>query len=102
MSDMVREEKEKFEGVHTKLNIPVRFNRVWSGHRFTDEECQKLLNGEVIGFMATSKKGTEFRAVGLLAQQEFNGHSYWGFRLDTNAIPNAVLKSPSLVAERYN
>ncbi|UAJ81708.1 type IA DNA topoisomerase (plasmid) [Leifsonia sp. ZF2019] len=34
----------------------VRFGRVWSGHRFTDQECAALLAGEEISFTAISAK----------------------------------------------
>ena len=90
--DGMREEVERYEGVHIPTGQPVRFKRVWAGHRFTDDECQKLLNGEDITFIALSKKGTEFNASGNLAEQEFNGHSYWGFQMNTNVIPESWCK----------
>ena len=49
---------EKFEGVLKSTNEVIKFKRVWGGHRFTDEECQRLLDGEVISFTAKSARST--------------------------------------------
>lgn len=58
----------------------VSFKKVWSGHEFTDEECQKLLNGEEITIDAISAKtGKSFKCKGILAKQEFQGHPFVGF-----------------------
>lgn len=69
---------ERFEGewngeaVHPK--------RVWSGHRFSDDEVEKLLAGEEIEIEATSAKtGNTFRCRGKLSRQEYNGQEYVGF-----------------------
>ena len=72
------EAAEKFEGVWKKKKVSVK--RVWSGHRFTDEECEKLLAGETIevpGILA--KNGNTYTAVGKLSEQTFNGRKYVGF-----------------------
>lgn len=68
------------EGVWKKQKI--RFKRVWSGHRFTDEECAALLAGGEISFPAKSKSGNDYVAVGKLAKQTYNGRSYVGFKAD--------------------
>lgn len=61
----------------------VNFKREWSGHRFTDEECEALCRGEMISFSAVSaKKGTSFEAKGKLAEQTFKGNKYVGFQAD--------------------
>ena len=78
---------EKFEGVLKSTNEVIKFKRVWCGHRFTDEECQQLLDGEVISFTAKSAKGNEYTAEGKLEEQEYNGYTYWGFKFNPNKFP---------------
>lgn len=61
----------------------ISFKRVWSGHKFTDEEIVRLLNGETIAFSALSQKtGSTYMASGKLSQQTLNGHKFWGFKPD--------------------
>ena len=58
----------------------VSFKRNWSGHYFTDEECQKLCNGEEITIDAVSSKTNKpYKCKGILADQEFQGHPFVGF-----------------------
>ena len=58
----------------------VSFKRNWSGHHFTDEECQKLCNGEEITIDAVSSKTNKpYKCKGILADQEFQGHPFVGF-----------------------
>lgn len=87
MSGQQFEEKEKVEGEFNGEIIS--FNREWSGHRFTDEEVDKLLNGEEISFEAVSRKGSTYTAYGVLAEQEYNGNTFYGFKpdFDTPRIP---------------
>lgn len=74
--------KEKAEGVWAETGETIRFNREWSGHRFTDEEVHKLLAGEMIEITAVSKKsGNEFGAKGRLEPQTFSGTKFIGFKL---------------------
>lgn len=69
---------ERFEG--TWEGEEVHPKRVWSGHRFTDEECEKLLAGEEIEIEATSAKtGKAFRCAGKLSRQTYNGKDFVGF-----------------------
>lgn len=75
-------EKEKVTGEYTPTAEEVKFNREWGGHRFTEEEIKKLLDGEEISFDAKSKKGNEYTAKGKLEEQTFNGHKFWGFKPD--------------------
>lgn len=60
----------------------INFKRVWGGHRFSDDEVQKLLAGEKINFQAKSKRGTEYTATGTLAKQKFKGKAFYGFKKD--------------------
>jgi hypothetical protein len=71
---------ERFEG--TWNGKQVRPKREWSGHRFTDDEVQKLLAGEMIEFEATSKAGKTYKAKGKLEEQEYNGNKFVGFKAD--------------------
>lgn len=72
------EEKEKAKGVWEGRDV--RFNRVWRGHRFTDEEVEKLLDGEEIVVSGlTSKAGNTYSVKGKLADLEYNGYEYVGF-----------------------
>lgn len=74
------EQAERFEGTWAKTGEEVHPKRTWSGHRFTDEECEKLLAGEEITIEATSAKtGKPFRCKGKLSEQEYNGNSFVGF-----------------------
>lgn len=61
----------------------VRFKRVWSGYRFSDDECDALLAGETISFETTSARtGNRYIAKGKLAEQTYNGRKYVGFKAD--------------------
>ena len=72
---------ERFTGTWNGKEVSVK--RVWSGHRFTDEEVEKLLAGEEITFKARSKtKNVDYDAKGKLADQEYEGKPFVGF------IPN--------------
>lgn len=58
----------------------VSFKRVWSGHEFTDDEVEALLNGEEITIECVSaKSGKPFKCKGKLADLEYNGKAYVGF-----------------------
>ena len=90
MSDYV--EKEYFEGTWVNTGQHVRFNRTWSGHRFTDQECLDLLAGKDIEITATSKKtGNDFSVVGSLEESEFKGRKFVGFKADFSK-PTAAAK----------
>ena len=79
--------KEKAEGLYKPTGEQVRFNREWSGHRFTDQEVDKLLDGQEISFDATNRNGRPYVAQGSLQEQEYNGNTFWGFKLNTDAVP---------------
>ncbi|MFJ2662606.1 DNA topoisomerase [Arthrobacter koreensis] len=100
--------REKFEGCFKKTGELVSFNRVWGtnehwkGHRFTDDECEKLLDGAVISFDAISKKKSEYTAVGTLEEGTFNGRSFHGFKLDFDKQdPAASLVPKTMMGHRF-
>lgn len=69
---------ERYSG--TWKGTSVSFKREWSGHRFTDDECERLCNGEEISiFGLKSKSGSEYGVTGKLSNQTFNGHKFVGF-----------------------
>ena len=75
------DEKEKAEGIWSVTGQPVKFNRVYCGHRFTDDEVVKLLAGEEISAfgLVSAKTGNTYGVTGKLSEQEFNGHKFIGF-----------------------
>ena len=61
----------------------VKFKRTWSGHEFTDQECEELLAGKEITFEAVSQKtGNTYTVIGKLATQSYNGNKFVGFKPD--------------------
>lgn len=71
----------------------VKFKRVWSGHRFTDEECRALLAGEKIEITGLKNAdGKEYGVAGMLADQDFKGKKFFGFKnlgfLDNDNAPD--------------
>lgn len=70
--------KDKYEGVWN--GSKVSFSREWSGHYFTDDECERLCRGEEIEILGlTSKSGKTYGVVGNLAKQKFKGKTFVGF-----------------------
>ena len=72
-------QKEKVTGKWKRKEVTI--NREWSGHRFTDEELEKLFAGEEIEIFGLVSKSTgkTYGVRGKLATQEFNGRKYVGF-----------------------
>lgn len=66
----------------TKKKREVSFNKEWGGHTFSNEECEKLLNGEEISFEATSNKGKSYTCTGKLAEQTYKKKKFIGFKPD--------------------
>lgn len=65
----------------TWMGKQVSFSRKWGGHLFSDEECEKLLRGEEIVIRGLkSKSGTLYDVHGMLAEQEYRGKKYVGFK----------------------
>lgn len=86
-------DKEKYEGTWNGRNV--KFNRVYCGHRFTDDECKKLCNGEEIEVqgLVSAKTGNTYGVVGRLSEQEYNGNKFIGFErlgfADKKGCPNS-------------
>ena len=84
-------EKEYFEGTWVPENRHVRFNRTWSGYRFTDQECMDLLAGKDIEITATSARtGGEFTVIGSFGEYEFQGRTCIGFIPDFSKPTSAA------------
>ena len=66
----------------TKRKREVSFKREWGGHYFTDIECEKLLDGEIVSFSAKSSRGKDYTCEGALAEQTYNGNKFVGFKPD--------------------
>ena len=78
-----RAPREMFEGVWAPTGEQVKFNRLWSGHRFTDDECRVLLAGGTVAgsqFVST-KTGKTFEAHGKLDKGTFKGNETFGFQV---------------------
>lgn len=92
MSDTAVQEVERYEG--TWNGKKVKFKKSWSGHTFTDAECEKLCNGEEIQIEAVSSKtNNPFKCKGRLEEQEFKGKKFVGFK--NTGYVNASGKSSS-------
>lgn len=103
MADYVQ--VERHEGVFTPTGETVRFKKTWGanehwpGKTFTDDEIVQLLDGELIRFQAISKNNKPYAAAGRLGQGTFNGNTFWGFQLDTSALPESFLGHKFTAAE---
>ena len=64
-------EKEKYSGTWNGKEIS--FNREWGGHRFTDDECERLCDGEtiVLSDLVSKKTGKTYSIQGKLSEQTF-------------------------------
>lgn len=60
----------------------IRFKGSFADHEFTQEEIDRLLNGDRIGFKFTTKKGKESWVEGTLEKQAYKGYTYYGFKAD--------------------
>jgi DNA topoisomerase len=64
---------------------PVKFKRVWSGYRFSDDECARLANGEEIEITAVSSNtGNPFTCKGKLEVQTYQGRKFLGFKMQND------------------
>lgn len=91
------QKKEKFEGIWQGAGQgrQVSVTRVWGGHRFTDDECERLLADEEISFEMPSSRGNgTYTVTGRLADQEYNGHPFVGFA-KTGTSGGNVEKDPA-------
>lgn len=68
----------KRTGIWKETGKEISFKTEWGGHTFTEEEQDRLLNGETITF-TVKKDDAERSYTGKLEKQEYNGHNYVGF-----------------------
>lgn len=61
-------------------NKDVTFNRVYMSHEFTDNEVSTLLSGGEVVIDVVSKDGRPSRVSGKLADMEYKGHAFVGFK----------------------
>lgn len=73
-------EKPKTEG--TVNGEVIKFNEVWGGHTFTEQEKKSLLAGEVIEIEYVTAKKKKARCKGSLQKQSYKGKEFWGFKPD--------------------
>ena len=59
------------------------FNAEWSGHHFSDDEVERLLQGKEIIVISNQDKPIP----GVLGQSQYKGHKFWGFQ---PGIPNTL------------
>ena len=72
--------KEKYSGLWKKNNQLISFNREWGGHYFTDEECERLLNCEILEVKLNGNFG-EYTKSGKLEKTTYKGNTFIGFKL---------------------
>ena len=95
------QQKEKYEGLWAVTGTVTKFNRVWSGHTFTEEECIDLLAGKEITIEAVSNAGDPYLAKGKLAAQTYKtggkSYDYVGFKPDfgPKVDANGVAQPPA-------
>lgn len=58
----------------------VRFNRSFGGYRFSDDEVERLLNGESFEITGKSKSGNDMKMIVKLAHLTYNGYGYVGIK----------------------
>ena len=88
---------EKFTGTFNGEEVSVF--REFGGHRFTDEEVEWLLNGDVIEFPAHSERtGNDYTARGRL---EKDGR-FVKFKMDFDAKPDHYAFPPSLCGHTFS
>lgn len=75
--------KEKATGIYAPTGQEVKFNIEWAGHKFTDEEVEKLFNGESITITVEGKFGP-YEKTGKLGKGEYNGYEFWGFQPESD------------------
>ena len=80
----------------------VSFKKSWSGHDFTDDECQRLLAGEVIEIDAVSSKTNKTYTVkGSLGIGTFKGRKFIGFQPDFSAPTSKAPANNGAGPERF-
>lgn len=90
---------ERYNG--TWEGMPVSFKKSWGGHDFTDAECETLCNGGEVKIMgAVAKDGSHYNVAGSLAEQEFKGKSFVGFKVSRYLDENGNDKASSSGEDR--
>lgn len=59
------------------------FARIFAGHRFTNEEIERLLQRKTIQFIGKNKQGDDCRVTGHLDMVLWNGKQFLGFKMDS-------------------
>lgn len=60
----------------------ISFKTEWGGYKFTEEEIEKLSNGETITIKGLkNKRGKKYNATGNIQEQTFKGRKFWGFKM---------------------
>lgn len=92
--------KEKCEGVWNGKDIS--FTREWGGHKFTDEECEALLDGKEIEVKdLVSSSGNTYGVKGKLSEQTFKGKKFIGFERTGFLSDGKGSSGGGSTAERY-
>ncbi len=71
--------EDHFSGVFKLTGKMIQFNRVFGTYRFSDEECQTLLEGKKLMIATVSKSGYEYYAYGGLVTKVYERFVHWGF-----------------------
>lgn len=71
--------KDKYSGMWNGKSVS--FNRVFGGHRFTDQECEDLCNGKEVRLIGLQGKNGTYNAKGVLADQVYKGVKFVGFSI---------------------
>lgn len=64
-------EKEKYSGIYEPTGAEVSFTRTWGSHRFSDDDCERLLGGETITVELPTKKGGTYEREAWLGMRKF-------------------------------
>lgn len=97
--NLAKPEKEKATGIWKTENKEVSFTRIWGSHRFSNEEVEKLLDGESITF-ELEYKGVKLNVTGLLKNCEYKGHKYVGFEKSSSAVAGLIGEKTNLVCPK--
>lgn len=74
--------KVEKETMKTEDGKEISFKKEWGGHKFTDEEIEKLSNGEIITLSGLkNKRKKTYSAKGKIMEQSFKGRKFWGFKM---------------------
>lgn len=74
--------KSEKETMKTDDGKEISFKKEWGGHKFTEEEIEKLSNGETITIKGLkNKRGKKYNATGNIQEQRFKDRKFWGFKM---------------------